>query len=173
MPSVAEVKEKPALAVALEAVDAYLAEEVLGVVKDLVEVAHESDDDRARVSAASKVLDYVRPPKSAPLVNINMPTVVSNLGLPTGRNQVKRINPKGAIPAEPVAPRQKILPEAPAQGKKWAGHFDATDPQRPLAAPILAKPAALTSKASTPRAPDRPPAPPGILPMERQGREDE
>lgn len=170
----AEVKEKPPLVLALEKVDAYLAKEVLGVVKDLVEVAHESDDDRARVSAAAKVLDYVRPPKNnnGPLVNINMPSVVSNLGLPLGRNQVKRINPKGAIPVEPVV-RKKILPEPnPIHATKFKGHFQASDPYQPPE-PIMAKPEPLPVRVKSPRTPDRPPAPPSSLPMERQKRDEE
>ncbi len=165
----AEVKKT--ITDALQDVDELVAEEIVGVVRDLIGIAHNSEDHRARVSAASKVLDYARPPKGSPLVNINMPGVVSNLGLPEGRSQAKRLKPKAPIELAP-APTQKILPEPnPLHATKFRGHFDATDPYQPPE-PLLAKPAPLRSKSKVPGAPPRPPSPPGMLPMEHQDRDE-
>lgn len=156
----AEVKKKT-IADAIEEADEYVAGELVGVFKEMVGIVKNSEDDRARVSAASKIIDYARPPKGGPLVNVNLPTVVSALGLPPGAD--KSI-PVTAIdgPKEPP----KILPEPnPLQQTRFGGHFDAAHPVQP-AAPAFARPEPLTPKASTPHAPDQPPLASSIRPIE-------
>lgn len=149
---------------ALEDVDALVAKEVVKVMRDLIQIAHNCEDARARVSAASKVIDYARPPKSGPMVAINMPSVISHLHLPAGRQKQKQTKAIDVTPAVPTS-RQKILPESnPIHGTKFRGNFDASNPVQPKT-PLAPTPAALVPRSKTPASPARPPSASSIRPL--------
>lgn len=153
------------IAEALKRVDELVAQELVGVVKDLIGISHESDDDRARVSAATKVLDYARPPKGMQVNISNQVGVVSHLNLPQGRLRQK--NPKAHEGVDrPHANRPKILPESnPLHRSKFVGNFSAANPQQP-AIPVAATPQKLLPRSKTPHAPDMPPSASTIRPAE-------
>ena len=151
---------------ALERADEYIAGELVKVMKDLVGISHSGEDERARVSAASKIVDYARPPKQGAMVNVHTQVAVaSHLNLPQGRG--KQRNPKGheLIEVE-KAKHRKILPEPnPIHRTSFRGNFSAANPQQP-GSPVAAEPTALVPRSKTPHKPDAPPAASTIRPLE-------
>lgn len=160
------------LRAALEGVDDYLAGQIRGVVESLVSVANDSEGDpRARVAAAGRILDYVRPPKGVAFgVNINLPGVVSALELPPGPGEKpkKGKNPK-LVEAAVVKPRHpKILPEPnPIHKPSFRPVYQAGRDQ-PVPEPILAMPSRVEARLKIIGQPEQPPPASGIRPIPGQ-----
>ena len=91
-------------------------------VATLRDVMLSSEDDRARYSAASKVLDFISPPKDrGAMININLGNFTSHLGLPAApvdrQGRQTQLPPAPAIEAEvkmlpPAREIRKITPAA-------------------------------------------------------------
>jgi hypothetical protein len=139
--------------------------EAVGALRHL---ANKAEDERARYSAASKIVDLLLPRQQAPLVQINMgENLKSHLNLPAAPEALPidvtaQIHGKSAVEIvkQEVAKRALITPEAAAKARFMRQRFDVSmprdmpDPQRvPEPKPFKAQALTLKTEVETIPAP--------------------
>jgi hypothetical protein len=144
--------------------DDYVAKELVGVMKDLRSIARAGQDERSRVSAAAKLLDWARPKKPMQVgVQVNLPRIDSRLGLPAAPPTQAEVRMLGPVPQK-VIDIPKIHPEtAPELASK-------RDQRRPfrryeIEPEEAGAPPELPERSPEPRAPDKPPPARGVKPF--------
>jgi hypothetical protein len=123
---VARIREEIALETEIEALQGAKA-----AVRTLKQMAANARDERARYSAAAKIVDIVMPKSTGPLVNLSFGNnYISHLGLPPPPerpNALPGIIERGLLPEPQIMPRQitaeepmsvtKIVPEGDNRGR--------------------------------------------------------
>lgn len=137
----------------------------------LLNVMEKGQDERARVTAAKEMINYIRPPKTSPLVNVNLPGVISHLNLPAAPASA------GAQPtsnAKLIKAAPKILPEPPKKPARFGAKFlpEAVGEVQPSTLPT---PAVVDARKRSPLAKDlqRPAEPPSARSVRPYDREPE
>lgn len=133
--------------------------ETLGdkVMRQMASILDDKDlDAMARVGAGKAILEWIRPKKNGPLVQVNTgPTMVSHLNLPAPEVR-EPLESEAVTEAE----YEKVLPEEPKpmEAGKLATPSVAFEDLRNLEAKTFARPMALVPRSPTQRTPDAPPA---------------
>jgi hypothetical protein len=123
---VARIREEIALETEIEALQGAKA-----AVRTLKEMAKSARDERARYSAAAKIVDIVMPKATGPLVNLSFGNnYISHLGLPPPPQRPNALPgpiSQGLLPEPQIMPRQieaeepvpltKIVPEGDNRGR--------------------------------------------------------